>query len=436
MTSLIIANQGQAPLNVSQVTVNGPGFSITANTCGVVSAYYGSCFLNLVFAPTTAGASNGSVVISSNDPVNPQLTVALTGVGDGTYGVPNIGSIGTGTILIGSGPTTVSVTGSNFYPQSVAELNGTALSTTFIDNNDLQAAIPASLITSLGELPFSVMNPAPGGGFSNAVTITPYQTLPIYPAFLTSVPATGLLYAAINANATISPNTVIPVDPKMGTPGTPIAVGNNPTLLAPSSDGSYLYVANQIDQTVQRINLTTNAVERTFAYTPNIYCSICTNIPATDLQAVPGSPQEVLMSQGSWLTLYNDAGSVNYVPNDGICCRADPDFGSIALAGNPLTIYGLPFTYGDDYFQVANLTSSGLQYTRTPAVNLGGNNTTGNQAVSDGTLLYTSAGQIWDPSTRSEVGTFPVNTFNSNSYPNSRNLTLDSSLGAIYIVGD
>jgi Abnormal spindle-like microcephaly-assoc'd, ASPM-SPD-2-Hydin/Beta-propeller repeat/Protein of unknown function (DUF1573) len=434
-TALIISNLGQAPLVVNKVTLSGPGFSIAANGCGVVVANYGSCYLNLVFAPTTAGASSGSVVISSNDPVNPQLTVALTGVGDSTYGVPIISSIGAGTILIGSGPTTVYVTGSNFYPQSVAQLNGTALSTTFIDNNDLQATIP-SAITSLGELHFSVMNPAPGGGFSNAATVTPYQTLPVNPAFLASVPATGLLYAAVSTYSTTNPNTVIPIDPKTATPGTPIAVGNNPVLLAPSSDGSYLYVANQVDQTVQRINLKTNAVERTFAYTPNIYCSTCSNIPATDLESVPGRPQEVLMSQGSWLTLYNDAGSVNYVPNDGICCRGDPDFGSIALAGNPLTIYGLPFTYGDDYFQVANLTSSGLQYTRTPSVNLGGNNTTGAQVVSDGTLLYTSAGQIWDPSTRSEVGTFPVTTFNSTSYPNTRNITLDSSLGAIYTVGD
>jgi hypothetical protein len=210
----------------------------------------------------------------------------------------------------------------------------------------------------------------------------------------------------------------------------------NPRILAASADGAYLYVANQTDLTVQRINLQTNTVERTFAYTPNLYCSSCYNVPATDLEVVPGSPKEVLLSQGSWLTLYNDTGSVNYVPNDGICCYADPDFGSIALAGNPLTIYGLPFLISGRYFQTANLTASELTYTRLNETNLGGNNTTGAQVISDGTLLYTSGGQIWNPATQTEVGTFPVTTIDSASFPNTFNLILDTSLGEIYTIGD
>ena len=56
--------------------------------------------------------------------------------------------------------------------------------------------------------------------------------------------------------------------------------------------------------------------------------------------------------------------------------------------------------------------------------------------ISDGTLLYTSAGQIWDPSTQTEVGTFPVTTINATSYPNYRNINLDVSLGEIYSVGE
>ena len=314
-------------------------------------------------------------------------------------------------------------------------LNGISLSTTFLDNSDLQVTIPAASISKLGELPLSVMNPAPGGGFSNTVAITPYQTLLINPQFLASVPATGSLYAAISTYSTTNPNTIVPVNPATGTAGTPIAVGNNPSLLAASSDGAYLY-ANQTDQTVQRINLQTNAVERTFPYTGNIYCSSCSNIPATDLATVPGNPKEVLLSQGSWMTLYNDSGTVNYVPNDGICCNADPNFGSIALAGTPLTIYGLPFTYTGLYFQEANLTSSGLQYKRPSGTGSGGNNTTGSQVVSDGTLLYTSAGQIWNPSTQSEVGTFPVTTINDTSYPNKFSILVDASLGEIYTIGE
>ncbi|MGA2889018.1 MAG: choice-of-anchor D domain-containing protein [Terracidiphilus sp.] len=435
--ALFVQNQGQAALTVSGVTLSGSSFSIVNNGCTQFAVpSHGLCGIELAFAPAGAGTQNGSLVIASNDPATPQLTVALTGVGDSSYAVPMISSIGAGTVQINNGPATLQVTGSNFYPQSIAQLNGVAQATTFLNNGTLNVTLAASSLTSIGEQQLAIINPNPGGGASSSVKVTPYQTLVIDPAALASVPATGMIYAAIPASATGNPNTVIPIDPATGTMETPIPVGNNPGLLAASSNGSYLYVANQGDYTVQRINLSTNAVEATFPYTPNIYCSTCSNLAATDLETVPGNPTEVLLSQGDWLSLFNDSGLVNYVPYGLPCCYADPDFGSITLAGNPLTVYGLPFSFGGDFFQIANLTSSGLQYSR-PSGNTGiVNNTTGSQVVSDGTLLYTSAGQIWNPATQTEIGTFPVSTFNDTSYPNMRNLNLDASLGEIYLLGD
>ena len=45
--------------------------------------------------------------------------------------------------------------------------------------------------------------------------------------------------------------------------------------------------------------------------------------------------------------------------------------------------------------------------------NYGGNNTTGGQVVSDGTLLYTNSGEVWNPATANQTGTFPVTTYYS-----------------------
>ena len=124
---------------------------------------------------------------------------------------------------------------------------------------------------------------------------------------------------------------------------------------------------------------------------------------------------------------------MNYVPSTGACCYADPDFGSIALAGNPLTVYGLPFSFGGGYFQTANLTSSGLQYTLPTGYTGGPNNTTGALVISDGTLLYTSDGQVWNPATQSQLGTFPIQIGN---VPSSEiGLALDTTAGEIYSVG-
>jgi HYDIN/CFA65/VesB family protein len=90
----------------------------------------------------------------------------------------------------------------------------------------------------------------------------------------------------------------------------------------------------------------------------------------------------------------------------------------------------------NSFFTQAGLDASGLHYTQITGTNYGGNTTTGNGIVSDGNLLYTSAGQVWNPATQTEIGTFPVTTYNSTSYPSYRNMTLDSSLGEIYVIGD
>ena len=435
LVTLGIFNAGQLPLSISKVVVSGSSFSLSSENC-TTYASTGYCAINIVFAPVAAGALSGAVTITSNDPASPQFVVTLTGTGDSTYAVPTITANSAPTVPINAGPQTLTLTGTNFYPQSTAQLSGVALAATFVDNTSLQVVIPASSLLKLGELSLTVANPAPGGGTSSPTAVTPFQTLLIDPVFIASVPKTGLLYAAIPATAATSPNTVVPVDPKTGTPGTPIAVGKDPRLLAASSDGAYLFVANRGDQTVQRINLTTNLVEKTFPNTPNYIIVGASTLDATDLEAVPGAPQEVLLAQGAQLSLYNDAGLVNYVPYNLPCCYADPQFDSIALAGNPLTVYGLPFSFGGGFFQIANLTTSGLQCTRPSGSNSGQNNTTGATVISDGTLLYTNAGQVWDPATQTQVGTFPVQTYNSTSYPNLYSITLDPALGEIFSIGD
>lgn len=439
---LVLYNSGNAPLIIGNIVIAGSGFTIAKNGCTGTWTAGSLCIVQLVFSPPTAGALSGSLTINSNDPVHPQLIVALSGTGDGTYGVPAISMVGSGngvsqqTLQINNGPVTLQVNGSNFYPASIVKVNGAAQPTTFENNGLLQVTVAASSLTTLGELPLTVANPIPGGGESTPITLTPYQTLQIAPSSVVSVPGSNLLYAAIPAYAVTNANTILSIDPTTGTPGTPIPVGNDPRLLAPSDDGKYLYVALFGDQTVQRINLQTQTVERTFPFSPNPFCQGCSILAATDLHAVPGSPEEVVLAQGSMISLYNDSGLVNYVPNT-YAQQINPGVSSFAFAGNPLTIYALPFTdVKNSFFTAINIVSSGLSYTPVTGTNFGGNDTTGAQVVSDGTLLYTSAGQVWDSSNQTQVGTFPVTTYNVTSYPNLYSLILDTSLGEIYGIGD
>lgn len=70
-----------------------------------------------------------------------------------------------------SGPAlTLSVVGSNFLSSSVVQWNGSSLSTTFITNELITAAVPASSLTAAGAQTITVVNSAPGGGASNSMS--------------------------------------------------------------------------------------------------------------------------------------------------------------------------------------------------------------------------------------------------------------------------
>jgi hypothetical protein len=433
--SIVVQNAGHDTLilNLAQTTITGD-FAYSGTGCSSPLLPGNACLLMVSFSPKQAGAETGVLTVATNDPANPTIVVSLSGTGYASYPIPTITSFDKPTIPTGSSTVTIQVYGTNFFPGSVVRINGKDQQTTYVSGTTINATVDPTLRTNLGELSVTAFNPVPGGGESSASTLTLYQTLLINPSFIASVPGSNLLYAAIPASSGTNPNTVIPIDPTAGTQGTPISVGKDPRLLAASTDGNYLFVANYGDQTVQRINLQTSTVERTFPFIRNLPCPSCGPL-ATDLQPVPGTPSEVLLAQGSVLSLYNDTGLVNSVPTATI--PFSPTFDSIAFAGGSSSIYALPFTLvQSSFFTQAALDGAGLHYTPITGTNFGGNNTTGNEVVSDGTLLYTSAGQVWNPATQTEVGTFPVTTYNSTSYPNERNIAVDTALGQIYAVGD
>jgi Abnormal spindle-like microcephaly-assoc'd, ASPM-SPD-2-Hydin len=332
----------------------------------------------------------------------------------------------------------VQVAGANFYPASVVAVNGISQSTTYSSGEQLQATLSSSVASTIGEVSVSVTNPAPGGGTSISLPLTLYEVINVDASFLASVPGSPMLYASVPSSSATNPNTVIPINPTTGALGTPIPVGNNPGLLAASSDGSYLFVVANQDQTVQRINLSTQAVDQTFPFPPN-NTNCCGALSAVDLKGVSGSPQEVVLALDisgygfAVMALYNDTGLVNYVP---ATSTATVDFSSFAYAGGSSTIYALPFSNAQNsFFNILTITAQGLQFTPNEGGNYTVNNTTGAEVVSDGTLLYTSAGEVWNPTTQVQVGSFPVTTYNDTTYPNLYNLVVDTASSHIFVIG-
>jgi hypothetical protein len=86
--------------------------------------------------------------------------------------LPSINSLSPSTVTARGGDFTLTVNGSGFVGTSVVRVNGADRATTFVNNTQLQAAITAADIAAAGSAQITVFTPAPGGGTSNALTLT------------------------------------------------------------------------------------------------------------------------------------------------------------------------------------------------------------------------------------------------------------------------
>ena len=89
-----------------------------------------------------------------------------------TNPAPGITTIAPTSAPAGALAFTLTVSGSSFLPTSQVEWDGSSRTTTFVSSTQLQAHIMATDLASAGRVPVTVVNPAPGGGSSNAVTFT------------------------------------------------------------------------------------------------------------------------------------------------------------------------------------------------------------------------------------------------------------------------
>lgn len=75
-------------------------------------------------------------------------------------------------ITAGAGATTFTLTGTGFVSNSAVDLDGSPVGSTYASSTQLQVSLPASEFAAAGTHSFTVVNPIPGGGTSNAVSFT------------------------------------------------------------------------------------------------------------------------------------------------------------------------------------------------------------------------------------------------------------------------
>jgi hypothetical protein len=169
-----VANS-QCTLNGSSTTVNASGNTLTLH-------------LSLTFSSAFVGARNVYLYASSLGGLN-------TGwVKSGTWAptaqpAPTISSLNPSSANAGSAPFTLTINGTNFTSIATAKWGSTALTTTYISASQMTAAIPASLIASVGTPSVTVTTT---GGTSAGSTFTINPSQPPSVVSLSPNPANGL----------------------------------------------------------------------------------------------------------------------------------------------------------------------------------------------------------------------------------------------------
>jgi hypothetical protein len=419
--------------------------SVTASTgsCGTGTTF--SCDLGTLAnganatitvnaTPTQAGtlASTAVVASVSVDPTlgNNQSTTSTTVTGSGYSAVPAISVISPNLVQAGSSAFTLTVSGTGFNGNSTVNLGNTALATTFVSATQLTAAVTAAEIANYGWAPVTVSNPSPGGGVSQIAPLTILE--------LVNVPASGLLfdpyaqwlYATIPSTATgITGNSVVQINPVTGTVGTPVAIGSQPTVMAETTDGNYLYVGLNGSSSLAKFNLLNQSLTAAIPLTYN-----SGSVTALSLAAMPASDTTLAigMSNG-WgnFGIFDVNGSTGSFRTNlsGIYEGNNPVFAS------PTKLYAYDSQTSGAEFYRYSVDASGL--TVTDGTTLYGMGGFGGAIQLENGLVYAAGGGIVNPSNTppSQVATLKlIDFYGSGSSPEGAGFAADPSLNKEFLM--
>jgi trimeric autotransporter adhesin len=178
---------------------------------------------------------------------------------------PVVTSLSPNAVHVGSGDVAITVTGTGFTSGSTVNWAGTALNTSLISGTQLLATVPSASLANLGWAPVTVSTPAPGGGVSNPVAFTIFNTVKLQANHLAVEPFTGRLYATVNSSATeVTGNSLVVLDPVSGKLGTPVSVGSQPSSMAISDDGAVMYIAQTGAGSVGRFDIGSGTLQFSF----------------------------------------------------------------------------------------------------------------------------------------------------------------------------
>ena len=277
------------------LTVTGtnfvPGCEINWNGSPLTTSFLGS---TTVSAQVTASAiADGKTVTVSVTNPEPGGGTSNTVPVVIENPVPTVTQISPGSAATGSSNVEVTVDGSGFVPSSVARWDGAARPTNYFNKTRLWITVSAADLASAGTHNISVFNPAPAGGASGDMPFTTYTSVAIRANDIIYDPGTGHLFVSVPSSGGAIGNSITAINPTTGAVVSSVFVGSEPTTLARSDDGQYLYVALDGAAAVRRYVIATETAELQFALGTDPFYG---PLKAEDIVAIPGSPGTIAVS--------------------------------------------------------------------------------------------------------------------------------------------
>lgn len=420
------SNLGQQFVNGAFVTTSQIQWNGTKLTPIWSSPYAGPSLQSIsVTVPanllTSVGTANITAISSTSTPTTSNaLTVSIIPPPPPTVTSisPNAGPINTAA--------TLTISGNGFTPASTVAVNGTDVTSTYVNSSQITVNLPASAVRLPGNLLFAVTTPSPGGGTSGSLAYTAY--VPIANNSMVLNPSNGLLYVTVPGSAgTPYGNTVVSVDPETGNLGTPIPVGSEPNRIAVTDDGKYLWVGLDGGSAVRRVDLTAGKADLQFSIAGNNTGWYASPATVQALVALPGSDTSVVVG-----TTGNFAGGTNTI--------AIYDSGVVRGTGIQNFVPAALQVNGSNSEVYAAANSSYAVYTYSAAglAQKGTTVTTGNYTsyynVDDlqvtGGRTYTDMGGVYDAEAGALLGTFYVTGSTAAQGPT----VADTTLGRAFIL--
>ena len=162
--------------NDTTLTVNGSNFVegsvVRWNGQARPTTFISSAQLNVLLPETDLHEPTVAAISVFNPPPEGGVSGSLSFRVSAGNPLPTLTSLSPASVAAGSGVLNLTVNGFGFVSSSIVRWNGGSRRTTFVSDRQLTATITAADVALSGTASVVVLNPAPEGGFSNALNFT------------------------------------------------------------------------------------------------------------------------------------------------------------------------------------------------------------------------------------------------------------------------